>query len=308
MRGERPTFADVRREVQRAGSDLVGVRAYFVRGDDDAANSWLAAFKRSADAAVVCGIASSERGQLLLAGARAGELAPLAVTRPLVRGSVIPSFRDPQIVVEDAAGELLRVAVAREQLARGVALSDELRRPVKVQLLARGPAGPRPLAERILTGDAPSAAEDDSEADSAGPERPEPGPGAHPHALVDQLAELRAAHSRQPLRHNRLLAEVAAAHARAVCDGGRVAHELVPGSDPEERLRRAGVQARRVGETVARARSTAAAFAAFTESPSHRLTLLERDFTDAGVAEALDAQGRHCAVILLATWPRFVGR
>ena len=56
------------------------------------------------------------------------------------------------------------------------------------------------------------------------------------------------------------------------------------------------------------ARSTAAAFAAFTESPSHRLTLLERDFTDAGVAEALNAQGRHCAVILLATWPRFVGR
>jgi uncharacterized protein YkwD len=68
------------------------------------------------------------------------------------------------------------------------------------------------------------------------------------------------------------------------------------------------VEARRVGETVARAQSTAAAFAAFEHSPSHRLTLLEPDFTDAGVGNVQDADGRSCVVILLATWPRYVGR
>ena len=107
------------------------------------------------------------------------------------------------------------------------------------------------------------------------------------------------------MRVNRLRRGVAAAHARGVCDGGRVAHELEPGADPEQRLRRVGISARLVGETVARASSPGSAFGAFERSPSHRLTLLERSFTDAGIGKVTDAQGRSCVVVLLAAWPRY---
>jgi uncharacterized protein YkwD len=73
-------------------------------------------------------------------------------------------------------------------------------------------------------------------------------------------------------------------------------------------LRDAGVSARLVGETVARAADHGAAFAAFERSPSHRLTLLERRFTDAGIGEVKDRDGHSCVVVLLAAWPRYVGR
>jgi uncharacterized protein YkwD len=43
-------------------------------------------------------------------------------------------------------------------------------------------------------------------------------------------------------------------------------------------------------------------------SPSHRLTLLERGFTDAGIGRASDTRSKVCVVVLLAEWPRFTGR
>ena len=101
---------------------------------------------------------------------------------------------------------------------------------------------------------------------------------------------------------------MAAEHAQAVCASGHVGHEPQPGQDPQARLLRAGVRARRVGETVARAEDSAAAFQAFERSPAHRLSLLEPGFTDAGFGEASDAHNHSCVVILLAAWPRYVGR
>jgi uncharacterized protein YkwD len=109
------------------------------------------------------------------------------------------------------------------------------------------------------------------------------------------------------LRPNALLDRVAEQHANNVCLTGRIAHEPSPGEDPQARLLRAGVEARRVGETVARAETPSAAFAAFERSPSHRLTLLEPGFTDVGIGMAGDTQARHCVVIVLAQWPRYVG-
>jgi uncharacterized protein YkwD len=174
-----------------------------------------------------------------------------------------------------------------------------------VQLLARGPAGPRPIAERDLPGSdgLPPAAR---EAEAAEAEAQADGDADRP--VGERLSALRRAQGLPPLRDNRLLAAVATAHAQRVCADGRVAHELEPGDDPEQRLRRAGLRARSVGETVARARSTAAAFGSFERSPSHRLTLLGRAFTDGGVGEGTDAQSRTCLVVMLAAWPRYAGR
>jgi uncharacterized protein YkwD len=122
------------------------------------------------------------------------------------------------------------------------------------------------------------------------------------------LDQLREEASVRALRGHRLLGDVAQAHASAVCLSGHVAHELSPGEDPQVRLAHAGVQARLVGETVVRAADASTAFAQLVDSPSHRLTLLEPRFTDVGFGMARDQSGRLCVVVLLAAWPRFVGR
>jgi hypothetical protein len=298
LRPEPPEPSALARALREAGSDAVGVRAYLTRGAEAKASKWLADFKRAADAPAVCGFARSEHDQLLLVVARAGSLDPLTVHGAVVRGRVADGFRRPEIVVEDAEGNLRRFAVDRAQLARGIPISDQLARPVRVQLLARGPAGPRPIAERMLPGLGEASGADEAGAPSDAPPLP----------VTVRLAALREQHGLPAVRANRLLAGIAAAHAQRVCEGGRVAHELEPGEDPEQRLRRAGVSARLVGETVARASSAGAAFGAFERSPSHRLTLLERSFTDAGIGEVTDSAGRSCVVVLLAAWPRYVGR
>jgi len=298
LSGEPPAADALRRAVRDAGSDAVGVRAYFLRDAAAETARWLERFRRETDAPTVCGFARSDRGQLLLAAARAGSLEPLHERSSSVRGVLADGFRKPELVVEDAAGELQRLAVEARALARGVPISEDLARPARVQLVAYGPAGPRPVAERII----PRRAEETDQARATSVIDPQ-----RALSLVARLDRLRQDAGRVALRENRLLARVAAAHARRVCEAGRVAHELEPGSDPQRRLDAAGVQARRVGETVARARSSAAAFAAFEHSPSHRLTLLEPGFTDVGIGEMTDEGDWTCVVVLLAAWPRYIG-
>ena len=59
-----------------------------------------------------------------------------------------------------------------------------------------------------------------------------------------------------------------------------------------------------VGEAVARARTMREALHAIEDSPSHRTTVTDPRFTDAGFGQAKDDKGRTCAVVLLASWPR----
>ncbi len=304
LQAKRPSSDALTAAVRAAGSDLVGVRAYYYRRGERGAQQWLAQVERDADAALVCGFAQTAETRLLLVAVRAGSLDALSAGSTRVRGALAAGFRDPELVISDGQGALQRIKLDRAALERGVPVSEALPRPALVQLLARGPSGPRPLAERVLPaerGEPPAAA-------GASPQPPPAAGGDAEPDVAALLSELRAEQARPALRDNALLARVAAEHATRVCQDGRVAHELTPGENPQRRLREAGVQAQRVGETVARAPSIGAAFTAFEHSPSHRLTLLERGFTDAGVGQAADAQGRHCVVILLAAWPRFVGR
>jgi hypothetical protein len=213
-----------------------------------------------------------------------------------VRGELRPGFTDARLVVADARGELERLSVTAAQLKAGIPIARDLPRPARVQLVAHGPAGPRPIAERVL----PSH---DGRSEVVAAPVVEAPPDLSP---WQRLMRLRRDAGLRGLREHRLLQSVADQHARNVCESGRVAHTLEHGSDPEQRLRRAGVSARRVGETVSRAGSAQAAFSAFERSPSHRMTLLERGFTDAGVGQAT-VDDRTCVVVLLAAWPRFVG-
>ena len=298
--------------LRAVGSDAVGVRALAYR-DEAEARTWLTALAGRVDAPLVCGVAHAQERHLLLATARGGSLAPIDEQDALVRGTLAPGFGKAELVVADGTGEVQRFAVDGAQLAAGVALSPSLPRPVQVQLLAHGRQGPRPVAERVLGAGEPSAPGEPPA--SAEPGAPHAAAHAAPHAaedapsaLLGQIDALRATAGRPSLRGNALLDRAAQSHAVHVCESGRVAHVLEPGGDPVQRLRDVGVTARRVGETVARTDSTAAALRAFMDSPSHRLTLLERGFTDAGIGRASDSRGKLCVVVLLAEWPRFAGR
>ncbi|HEY2732375.1 MAG TPA: CAP domain-containing protein, partial [Polyangiales bacterium] len=328
--------------VRAAGSDALGLHGLFIPSDQKRAlETWLADLRARSDSELICGRADSDHGQLVIASPSGGSLAPIDPKSRLVRGSLAKGFDRAELVVAAADGSLTRVGASAAVLARGVAIAPELPAPIQVQLVARGPAGPRPIAERTI---APLASDDGSRVredgardssssdevsgslrahevgarDSSGSDEMSGGSPAHTSSLLDRGARaseelaplviaLRRERGRPALRDNRLLREVASAHADSVCREGRVAHELEQGRGPEARLASAGLAARLVGETIARAVDAVSALRALEQSPSHLLTLLEPRFTDVGVGKASDGRGKSCFVVLLCAWPRYVG-
>lgn len=281
------------------GFDGVAVQAH--DGLEDAALiGWLKAQSERADAPLVCGEARSESRRLVLVSARGGRL---AYARGRVSGSLAPGFRKPHLVVEDGEGRARRIDVQLDALARGVALPQEVDAK-RIQLVASGPNGPRPVAEVALG------------SERVAPAPPAPPPAAAPdagtprsssrgrEALFARLTAFRRNEGVPGLRQNQLLAQSAQRHAERVCELGKVAHRLGEGDDPETRLREERIEARSVGEAVARASSADAALSAMFDSPSHRMAVIERGFTDAGIGQALDGKGHTCLVVLLASWPR----
>jgi uncharacterized protein YkwD len=136
--------------VRAAGSDAAGLHA--VRAADLAAlKAWLRDLRSRADADLSCGEAASESGRLLIATAQGGTLSPIDPVSRVVRGRLTKGFDHAELVIAAADGSLTRVGASAEVLARGVPLAQDLPPPIHVQLVARGPAGPRPIAERTLT-------------------------------------------------------------------------------------------------------------------------------------------------------------
>ena len=203
-----PSDEALSQAVRRAGSDAVLVRALFTRSDKDAqddsrAEQFIAAAGERADAPLACGSAQSERARLLLVAPRAGTLLPIERKPiPLVRGSLEKGFSSPKLVVVDGDGTLQNIETTARELAQGVELDPEWPRPLRVQLIAKGPAGPRPLAERVL-GEPASFVQDQGAPIDLEPEQ--------------QLAVARGDAGTSGLRAHTLLTEVANAHAAQVC-------------------------------------------------------------------------------------------
>ncbi len=264
------------------------VVAVSVAPDADArVRRWLERQKQGADAPLVCGEARDSRHRLVLASTAA---ATMELRGDTLVARLSARFHSPRVILRSADGELMRVMATAAELARGTELPTEARGATLIQLVAEGPNGPRPVAELVTGG------------------RPEemllrPGGGDVRH----RITELRAQRAAAPLRDNRLLDREASRQAEAVCESGRISHQR-DGADPESRLRTEGIVARSVGETVARGASPATAMDALEQSPSHLATLADRRFTDLGLGTAEDDAGRTCLVVLLSSWPRFVGR
>jgi uncharacterized protein YkwD len=320
LAGSAPDGPQLTAAVREAGSDATAVHAVTVQAGNVAAlKHWLTELRARSDAELVCGEAASESRRLLIATALGGTLSPIDPQARVVRGRLAKGFGHAELVIAAADGSLTRLGASDEVLARGIALAPELPTPIQVQLVARGPAGPRPIAERTIA--ASSSAEHSPVAPSpTAPSPAETGPAAAPvhpaepsatasaRELAGLLLELRRSRGRPGLRDNRLLREAATEHARAVCREGRVAHELSTGNGPEARLASVGLTARLLGEAIARAADAGTAFNALEQSPSHLLTLIEPRFTDVGVGQASDGAGKSCFVVLLCAWPRHLAR
>ena len=283
-----PPSPELIRKAREAGVDANPVYAKFgVTGEFDSFKVWLENLTETADAPLICGRARSGERIVLVAAVRAGALKLVGKNR--LHAEVIEDFREPYLVVRDAKGSSRRISVDGGEYGATISLPLEWDRPLFVQLVATGPNGPRPVAERWV-GNIPEA----------GSSR---GGSQSPQAWLMQLRRGAGARS---LRNNRLLSQEATSHAQLVCDSGKLGHELNAGGDPEARLLKRGIEARVIGEAVARAATMRDALHAIEDSPSHRMTVTDPRFTDAGYGKAEDERGRTCAVILLASWPRKV--
>jgi len=283
-----PPSPELIRKARDAGVDANPVYAKFgVTGEFDSFKIWLEDLKETADAPLICGRARSGERIVLVAAVRGGSLKLVGKNR--LHAEVAEDFRDPYLVVRDSKGSSRRIAVDGGEYGATISLPLEWDRPLFVQLVATGPSGPRPVAERWV-GKIPEGAPT-----RRGSQSPEA-----------WLMQLRRAAGARSLRSNRLLSLEATSHAQMVCDSGRLGHELDPYGDPEARLLKRGIEARVVGEAVARAATMREALHAIEDSPSHRMTVTDPRFTDAGYGKAEDEKGRTCAVILLASWPRKV--
>lgn len=275
---EPPSSPELLAAVRAADSDAPVVDALVIRdGDPSRRARFLERVAARRSAPLACGDARRDGRWLVLVAPRAGriELLPSGA----IRVELADGWTAPRIFARDAQGRTWNEAPRGE-----LTLPEELERPVLVQLVAEGPSGPRPVAERQV-GEGEVAVVPDSD---------EP--------LADRIVRLRERGRLGALRENRLLARVARAHAERICREGRVAH-VVDEGDPRERLARAGLRARHVGEVIARAEDPSRAYAALLGSPSHRAALTDRRFTDVGLGVA-EARGDSCVVVLLAAWPR----
>lgn len=298
--GHAPTAETLSAALAVAGSDLPSVQALRAPlADGRARTRFLAAAQERADAPLVCGEAEGETHRVLLVAARGGRLdvgEPSQVgASPRLRVSLERRFAEAYIAGRDADDQLHRWVVDDDVLARGLELPPDVPRPVVVQLVASGPDGPRPLSRRVVgtrgalvSTQSPLSVDGDDD-------------------LATRVATLRATDGVRELRLNRLLVAEAGAHAARVCASGRVRHQGLEddADDPRVRLLHRGVQARVVGETVARGSDLQAALRALSESPSHRLTLVDPRFTDVGFGTVRSAAGT-CVVALFAAWPRYV--
>lgn len=147
-----------------------------------------------------------------------------------------------------------------------------------VQVVGDVEGGPRPVLEASVgAGEPTPAGDEEAPAPGEETESAEDAP-----ALARMVTALRASEGLAPLARDTRLEAIARAHAEHMARDGQVAHDLGDG-DLRSRAFAAGIQARRVGENVARAATLARAHRTLHASPSHRLNLLDAGYTRLGI-------------------------
>ena len=97
-----------------------------------------------------------------------------------------------------------------------------------------------------------------------------------------------------PLRWNGTLAQASRSHAEDMARHSYMSHDGRDGSDPAQRVARAGYHARVTGENVAAGQMTSEdVVASWIKSPAHCANLMHPAYTEMGVAFAVDAASQR---------------
>jgi len=99
----------------------------------------------------------------------------------------------------------------------------------------------------------------------------------------------------RPLQWDGRLAAIARLHSEEMAREGFFGHEGMDGSEPSNRVTRAGVQWRSTGENIAKCRDVAEAEALFMDEPkfreNHRGNILNPEYTHVGIGIARGPDG-----------------
>jgi uncharacterized protein YkwD len=301
LAGRTPLDAeDVALVLRAEGAPYVWPHAWTLSGGHASASakerfaSWLAAQSRAGDGRCGGALAKSPEREVAVAIAVdvLADLDPLPITTTVgkwldVRARLLVPATEARVLVLGPRGEPHAVpSTFAEGLVRARFRADR-DGPWLVQVLATVAGGPRPVAEaRVFAGDPPTSL--------AGPSRA-PGEGAAPDAapadsILAMVNGARKSEGLGPLRKDERLGRIARAHAEAMRDARRLAHDAADGT-PGDRVQNAGIAARAVGENVAHAADATHAHRTLWQSPSHRSNLLDPAFDSVGVGVASDDDG-----------------
>jgi hypothetical protein len=162
----------------------------------------------------------------------------------------------------------------------------------RLQVLLDVGSGPQPALEAWVFVDAEpdlEVASSVAPGESAAPPR-DSNPDQLRAALWSMIDGVRRSQGLPSLRRDDRLDRVAQTHVASMLSSGKTAHDAGDGL-PIERVARAGLVARRVGENVARARSLERAHQVLWDSPSHRGNLIDARYEAVGIGVARTGAG-----------------
>lgn len=295
--------AEITFALRAEGSPYVWPRAWMLEGPDavserarERMQAWLATFDGAGE--LRCGLAhrstSNGRDVLVVVAARVlGELRPFP-TRARVgqwlelRAELLVPADDAKVVVLGPRGAPRALPTSLDGSQIVARFSADREGAWLVQVMAAGEGGPRPILEAMtFAGVEPDASF--TAARAPGEERAT-ADGDRSGALARMIDGARAGERLASLKRAPELDEIAQAHADAMRDAGRIAHDLGDG-DPKTRAERRGIGARAIGENVAHAADVIHAHRALWRSPSHRGNMLDPRFDAVGIGVAEGADG-----------------
>lgn len=152
-----------------------------------------------------------------------------------------------------------------------------------LQMLGDMGNGPRPLFEALVVSGKGAAHTKEAAGEKLVLTDDEAG-------VLTKINALRAQHTHKPLVIDAALTKVAVAHAGDMSAAKKLAHDVGKGS-PDERVKRAGIVLRLVGENVSYAKGVIAAHEGIERSPSHRANVLRSEFTKVGIGFVRESDG-----------------
>ncbi len=112
--------------------------------------------------------------------------------------------------------------------------------------------------------------------------------------ILTEINRIRKAKGLDPLKLNSKLQEVARRHSLDMSSLNYFSHEDLDGHDVRYRLASARVGWKRVGENIAKCRSSdpaRTALAGWLDSPGHRRNILDQGFKETGIGAVVDPEG-----------------